>query len=169
MFKSVIAAVGLLVAAALPASAITLTPADLGTTQFDSTMLMAGSPDGATSIEITNGTGVAIELADIELFGIGLFDDVSAVTFGTSVPTTTTWDLILPFSVIGIGLASLADTTLLVGETFEIFFGGDVTLPVALSAGFNVDAVAPIPLPATLPLLLAGVGVIGLMRRRSKA
>ena len=165
MFKSVIAALGLLVAAALPASAITLTPGDLNTTQFDSTMIMPGSPDGATTIDITNDTGIAINLTDIELVGVGLFDDVAAITFGTSVPTTSTWELVLPFSIVGIGLGELANTSVLAGETFSILFGGaSIGFPVALSVGFDV---APIPLPATLPLLLAGVGAIVVMRRKA--
>lgn len=168
MFKSVIAAVGLLIVAALPVSAITLTPGDLGTTQFDSTMIMPGSPDGATSIEVINNTGVDISLSDIELFGIGLLADVTSITFGTVVPTTSTWTAIVPFGGIGIGLGSLADVTVLANQTFEIFFGSTgLTAPAALSVGFDVAEVAPIPLPATLPLLLAGVGVIALMRRKA--
>jgi hypothetical protein len=79
--------------------------------------------------------------------------------------------------VLGIPVPSLKDpNTLLInlaGVTFRnwLFEGSDLDSPATATFAVTfVDApTAPIPLPATLPLLLAGLGGLGLMARRDRA
>lgn len=55
------------------------------------------------------------------------------------------------------------------GEISALFFD-DRSKSRGVSYGnFTYDAVAPVPLPASLPLLLAGIGLIGFARKKRKS
>jgi hypothetical protein len=59
-----------------------------------------------------------------------------------------------------LSMALLGSPLIQVGESFKVTFRG--------SGGIDAIGVAPIPVPATLPLLLAGLAGLGVMARRRR-
>lgn len=77
--------------------------------------------------------------------------------------------------LVGTVLNVASTTTLSITDSFEYIKLVDVTKSVYPSTksydGFDVESItiAPIPVPASVTLLLAGIGGLGLMRRRKSA
>lgn len=68
-------------------------------------------------------------------------------------------------SAISIGVGSAASANYLAyADNVRLAFGGAVT-----TYNFEVDPPAPIPVPAALPLLASGFGLLALLRRRRAA
>ena len=86
-------------------------------------------------------------------------DDGNGAAFapGTGFAATETTDPI----------ARLANLDFLLGRPQAV--GGTVQSANGLLASISITEVAPVPLPAGLPLLLAGLGALGIAGRRRKA
>jgi len=52
------------------------------------------------------------------------------------------------------------------GQISSLFFDDRSTARGVSYGNFTYDAIAPVPLPASLPLLLAGIGAIGFARKK---
>lgn len=120
--------------------------------------------DAADAFEFVIPTGSELTSATLTITNL-----VDVMVFGTSF--TSLRDL----GAVGEGVVDILDGSNLTGtQDYRINLVGFASLGASGSASWQVDlAVAPIsavPLPAGLPLLLAGVGAFGLVRRkRSKS
>ncbi|WP_227268291.1 VPLPA-CTERM sorting domain-containing protein [Roseobacter weihaiensis] len=140
-----------------------------------------GNPDAAAASAVIDATGfknITVSFtwraffgneASDDLYLSWAFDPAPALTdqnawtevFSNGSETTTT------FSET-VSLGSAAD-----GALFNLMFWSDVS---ASSEGFKIDdvvvtgeAITPVPLPASLPLMAAALAGFGIMRRRKAA
>ena len=136
------------------------------------------SPVGFTEI----GFGIGFSLADPTTGATGgfdVFDEDGLFLAGDVLAVGFTEDVIeLQFGNLngsGVGsfgssvLAQIAFDDPIGANPFESFVDGEFYSASITISSVGDDSVAPIPLPAGLPLLLVGMGGMALLRRRSKA
>jgi len=134
--------------------------------------------DGVSTVGFTEiGFGFGYSLSDPSgdfSGGFDVFDEDGEFLAGELLAVGFTEDLIeLQFGNLGGAGAGVFGSSVLIMISFDdslgpnpfsAFVDGDV-----LGASISIASVAPIPLPAGLPLLLTGIGGIALLRRRGKA
>lgn len=123
--------------------------------------------DGAMAYELFNLDGDFVFDSPIEIFagdawnaGTELDDGVGAPFTGPNGPageSTETFEAI----------SALDNLDFLIGRPQAP--GGTVQSASGLLASISFSEVAPVPLPAGLPLLLGGLGMIGFLRRKKAA
>ena len=118
--------------------------------------------DNAQAYELFDALGAFVFTGPIEVFASDAWDggteldDGNGAAFAppTGSPATETTDPV----------SGLADLDFLIGRPQAP--GGTVQSASGLLASIRITEVAPVPLPAGLPLLLAGLAGLGLLRRR---
>ncbi|PYF06548.1 putative secreted protein [Rhodobacter viridis] len=158
-----------------PASATTLTLSGLGSTatlSFD--LATIDSWDG-----VANGAYYSDDWFNIAVNGVTVFSLSAAQASGApSIPSGAS-SLVSPYNFFGAGWAdgafhvSVNLSGLTPTSTISFFSsgsgwqgGGDESWALD---NLSVDGTAPVPLPATAPLLLMGVAGLAALRRRAKA
>ncbi|MEM9700725.1 MAG: spondin domain-containing protein [Pseudomonadota bacterium] len=119
--------------------------------------------DNPTAYELFDSAGDFVFANAIQVFttdawdGGTELDDGNGAAFAppTGTPATDTNEVV----------SALANLDFLIGRPQAP--GGTVQTASGLLASISINEVAPIPLPAGLPLMLAGLGAFGLLRRRS--
>lgn len=188
-FVSSTLAAAILAASSLAAQAVTVSLNDTitqpgDTLSYSFTGLPTLAAGGGKLTLFTTGTGVngidlgsnSAEYMDVDADGLSLgrWECGEANDGGQLIPGhSSTSDCLFSF-VIDIAAADfapiIADGTvtvsLIMGTAVAFFSGERDEIGVTLE---YTPAVAPIPLPASLPLLAAGVGGLVLLRRRRRA
>lgn len=140
---------------------ITIGPGDFVTTVE---ILAPGDTAGFTY----NASG-PLTVSDIAVSGTGNNggSDIGNVTFGFTDPPTTSFPVVSvgPDGSSAFAGGTLPGVSLMSGESFSIFWSDGITAPVGVTASFTVAA---IPVPAAMPLFLAGLGALGVVRQRRK-
>ena len=159
----------------------------LGTTELNVFGdLTCQGPSACTDLNISG----LLDSTDAFFFSLGPNQEVTAISVSTVVRTT---DIVDSFTNINIFTQSLpVGRTLAAGSVTDqsVPFGGgtigegthsfqidffdtfppttDTAVQYVISAQLRDITVSPVPLPAGLPLLLAGLGAFGLMRSRKR-
>ena len=137
-------------------------PADPGFSFYDDYVFtVANSTIDAASFVLNEGTSLAITDLQMRVYATTgnntlpvLGDSPAGLRAGWSNPISTD------------GSTSNLATTLLSGGTYVLEVRGDVTGTAGGSYAGLID-LQPVPLPAALPLVLSGMGLLGgLLRRR---
>ena len=136
------------------------------------------SPNGFTEI----GFGIGFSLADPTTGlsgGFDIFDEDGFFLGGDLFAVGYTENVIeLQFDNLSGSSAGLFDTSVLAlialddpvgADPFASLFDGDSLGASITVSNVATSTVAPIPLPTSLPLLLAGLGSIALLRIRTKS
>ena len=152
-----------------------------------------GNFDQALTAELTVGifdvAGGAVDIAGGakasesvgRILGSSSFNDFRLldVTFGSSVPVSVGDTLAIVLSGVAAGQndgffwAQGGGAGYAGGSAFQVFTPGGALLESGSDYQFetlvDTSPVSAIPVPASLPLLLAGIGAVGLLRRRGNA
>lgn len=142
-----------------------------GQTAFVNALLQS---DGLIEIENTSGADVDLEFSYL----FGLFADVMAQAFGLSTANAFArvelfWDvetLVGDFvdEIVSVALGALETNGLDGGGTFTVRVPQGAIGSIYLIVDAGGDA-THVPVPASLPLLAAGLALFGLVRRQSRA
>ena len=163
----VLLSAALLALAPITASALTV-PVSVTGAGFDSFTAMLNPGDQVDfAFSVTPPAGYKLKF-DFGLSGSGLYADVQDVTYSVDGSTPATWDsLDLIAGVVGAGSAVAGGPT--TDSDFVVSFYDGVSNQVAVTMTYAASLV-PVPVPAALPLLLAGLGALGVAgRARRKA
>lgn len=178
--------------AAAPAMAATIEYTDTnGTIDLTPTSGTAAASSASQDIEVADEFGVfnatvkaaeegpvtftvtALEdllIINNSLSGNGLPEDLDNFTISLvndyGYTETTTFDIVT-FGGSSYGGSFFEDFSLLAGQTATVTFDFE-TVGSAVPISWRFD-VAAVPVPAALPLLLAGIGALGVVRSRKKA
>ena len=133
---------------------------DNASTQTVVQTLAAGS-----TLQIVVTALQSLKLAPVALRVTGHADDLAALRFGYSSPTTESLRPIQGLGPAAVGFGSLPGVVMAAGNVLTVHFDGRREGPVTISARF--DPVA-LPVPAGLPLLVIALGGLGLARVRAR-
>jgi hypothetical protein len=122
-----------------------------GRPRVQGTVSPGGTPSGRFIEGLLNG---GVPLASLGALPVAQDVGLVVAAFGPSAGTTD----------CGAIIGGCTGMTLVVG-----FTGLGDGQSTTINARFNLDPATPIPLPAALPLLAAGLGLLGVIGRRSKA
>ena len=141
------------------------------TTLGGGTLTIATTGTGFDGIDLGSSTG---EFMDVDLAGTdpGRFECGVANDGGTLISGATgddnclfSFDLTVTQGALGAAIADGAATvTLAMGQTVDFFFGEGAD-EIAVTLQYE-EGSAVVPLPASLPFLLAGLGGLALIARR---
>jgi hypothetical protein len=166
-FKSAI--VGACLLAASSVSAVAVTFAGTSDVSIGSFVFANYGVVGPSETSVFTFTALEnLQISTIGMTGNGFSDgaDLALTTFGLTAATGSTWDEIDVDPPIGVATGFLGGFSLLAGQSFNIFLQvGAASLPVSATANFEVSA---IPVPASLPLALSAIGLLGFAARRRK-
>lgn len=158
-----------------PTTAITASPGSAWGfyDDFEFTVPTGVAADTITSyIDLTNPTNPSQQLLGLSNLEVRLYSATANTTptLGTpngGVVPGASWSTPISAGQSGSGEIQVLDTTLAAG-TYYLEVRGNVTGSSGGSYNGSLN-IAPVPLPAGLPLLLSGLGALGgLVRRRSK-
>lgn len=121
----------------------------------------ASDPVGATGFDTVNGAGQN----DIMTFAFSNFDAGETFRYSVDIDFDTTTNI--PNYRFVLDPGGYFDVTFSTGETLRLTFDDDFAVNQT-SYSFSVTS-AVVPLPASLPFLLAGLGGLALLRRRKAA
>lgn len=185
MIKNILAAAAITLAGS-SAYAITLDFIGFGSGTYGSSINVSGATVTNTSGgNILVGAGAAGQANGFCSLGIGCQADTE-IDFNATVSNLSFWldgsnlGDSLALTVRGIGDVLLATLNFTVpDQLIDLSSYGSITRLVfddsSSGAGYGYsrfnfdDAISPIPVPASLPLLLGGIGLIGFMKRRRKS
>jgi hypothetical protein len=147
-----------------PASGTLGAPADPGFTFYDDYVFtVANSTVDAASFVLNEGATLAINDLQMRLYSVSgnntlpaLGDSPAGLMAGWSNPISTD------------GSTSNLATTMLSGGTYVLEVRGDVVGTAGGSYAGLID-LQPVPLPAALPLMLSGIGLLGGLVRKRRA
>jgi len=147
-----------------PASGTLGAPADPGFTFYDDYVFtVANSTVDAASFVLNEGATLAINDLQMRLYSVSgnntlpaLGDSPAGLMAGWSNPISTD------------GSTSNLATTMLSGGTYVLEVRGDVVGTAGGSYAGLID-LQPVPLPAALPLMLSGIGLLGGVVRKRRA
>ena len=187
--KGILVAAALAIVPSLRAEAATLASFEWvdASGSTGSGMLSISLPGTVTAPQFAIGGASFSQVKGFDYtFSSGLSVDLANLTSSTFNPTPGSWTTSTITSTT-VGGSAVGDTDLTTGFTFS----GANNLKIAESQGtlFNIqvannlinpasggvsndfgywklESLTPVPLPAALPLLLAGLGMIGVVRRR---
>lgn len=136
-----------------------LVPAVQGENGVGGNVMILQSPSGATPNDFAGGGTIEFRLTSGPSFfltGFSGVDEQPITAFDTD-GVTVLGVIDLP-NDSDTGIATFKSSRIDVGESFFITFTG--------SGGIDSLVVAPVPVPAALPLSLAALGALGWVRRR---
>jgi len=122
-----------------------------------------------TALEELLITGISLSAtAALEAFA----DPLATVQFGFAFPATEDFSMIVPSGTTAAGLGNLepadipfSGASMVAGDMFDIFVSNNSAENVVMTV---TVATAPVPLPASVLLMLAGLGALPIVSRRKR-
>lgn len=137
----------------------------------DTPVFLSETVDSTDSITEYSFSFTAMEDLLIVDFGVGASgsnEDLLDISFNLDflLPPSKTWTSFNEFGTSATG--EFDDFILLEGESFELTFYTEADTNANITAFFTTE-VAPIPVPAALPLMVGALGTLGFAGYRRKA
>lgn len=138
----------------------------------DNVLFIEGFETGEGLIEMSFEATEAVKLVNlgISLLGGSLADLAKIdISLSTGAPVVAPSASISPDGTAAFGGGFFENFVMNAGEVVTLSWDETASLDETVSISFRFAALAAIPVPAALPLLLGGLGGLAMLKRRKKA